>query len=115
MCAGLLCVFGGGNYFFDRNQLLPNQCRLMMCRLRTVTAVLRTASGFHGVKKALLNVPSIVMFTMFAMGLIKQIEEGLAVELEGSRWVRTEGLSYIAHWSITSRHQRLHNEGFIAS
>ena len=120
MRANTHCVFGEGvfregNFFVHRNQLFPSRTRLMMCRLRAVTAILRTPASLRAVKKAFLNVLDIVVFTMSAMCLVKQIEEGLAVESEGSRPVRLGGHVDVVHLISKSRERGLRNEGFILS
>jgi hypothetical protein len=54
------------------------------------------------VKKTFLNILDIVVFPMLAMGLVKQIKEGLAVETEGIRPVRLRCHIYVVHLNSTS-------------
>jgi hypothetical protein len=66
-------------------------------------------------KKTFLNVLDIVVSAMPAMCLVKQVEEGLAVEPESSRLVRLEGHVEVVHLISTSRRRALRKEGFISS
>jgi hypothetical protein len=75
MCPSCLRCNRRSDHVIDRYEPFSDDAGLVASRLRTVSTVLRAASSFNGLQETLLNVEDVMVFTMRAMSLMKQIEK----------------------------------------